>query len=445
MQARLVAAAGLLAAIVGCGKDLTSPAGADLAGTLASAPASQSFLQMSGGEAHTCAIAADSAGWCWGYNASGQLGVGTAAGPESCTGAVGPFACSTRPAAVAGGHRFRQIGAGDYHTCAVTTDYHAWCWGMETAIGDGTEAQRTVPTAVAGGHRFRQLDAGLGFSCGVSYPDDQAWCWGINTNGQLGDGGLSRRLSPVLVAGGLHFRQVSVGQVHACGLTTTDRVYCWGSNKFAQLGDSTSQPRRTRPVLVAGGHRFRQLAAGAYHTCAVTTDDHAYCWGRGLEGQLGTGKTYLSAWPRAVAGGLSVRRVTAGTFFTCAETLGSRVWCWGSNSFGQIGNGGVRYANYLTPAAVLGGLSFAQAGAGNWHVCARTREGAAYCWGDGFFGALGNGTSSFNVMAFTPVPVGPPLENVAAPMALATQRATSLRPWEEAARASGRQGMLPEP
>jgi len=446
MQLRLVVAAGVLAATLACSTEPTSPSAVDVALAPASAlAASLVFQQMSGGEAHTCATTADSAAWCWGYNASGQLGVGTAAGPEACTGAAGPFACSTLPVAVAGGHRYRQIAAGDYHTCAVTTDYHAWCWGTETAIGDGTEAQRTVPTAVAGGHRFRQVDAGLVFTCGVSYPDDQAWCWGTNTGGQLGDGSLSRRLSPVLVAGGLHFRQVSAGQAHACGLTTTDRVYCWGSNKFGQLGDSTTQPRRTRPVLVVGGHRFRQLVAGSYHTCAVTTDDQAYCWGRGWEGQLGTGKTYLSYWPRLVAGGLSVRRVTAGTFFTCAETLGSQAWCWGSNSFGQTGNNGVRYADYLKPVAVAGGLSFAQVGAGNWHVCARTRAGAGYCWGDGFFGALGNGTSSFNVMAFAPVPVGPPSENVAAPVALAPQAAASLRPWEEAARASGRSGMVPEP
>ena len=82
--------------------------------------------------------------------------------------------------------------------------------------------------------------------------------------------------------------------------------------------------------------------------------------------------------------------------------------------------------------------------AGGWHVCARTGAGAGYCWGDAFFGALGNGTSSFGAMAFTPVPVGPPMQNVAAPMALAVQVAGQ-RPWEDAARASGRQGMVSEP
>jgi alpha-tubulin suppressor-like RCC1 family protein len=444
MQPRLVVVASVLGATLACSADPTIPTAVE---DLALAPATAASLvyqQMSGGEAHTCALIADSTAWCWGYNASGQLGDGTAAGPESCTGAAGPFACSTRPAAVAGGHRFRQIGAGDYHTCAVSTDFRAWCWGMATAIGDGTEQQREAPTAVAGGHRFRQVDAGLGFTCGVSASDNRAWCWGTNTAGQLGDGSLSRRLSPVPVAGGLTFRQVTAGQTHACGLTTTDRIYCWGSNKYGQLGDSTSQLRRTRPVLVRGGHLFKQLVAGSYHTCAVSTDSRAWCWGRGAEGELGNGQGERSAWPKAVAGGLSVRRITAGVFFTCAETLDSRAWCWGSNSYGQIGNNGARFANFLKPVAVAGGLSVAQMGAGGWHACARTRDGAGYCWGDGFFGALGDGTSGAGVMAFAPTPVGLPLEHALAPLALAVRRTASTRPWEEAARVSGRADMLTE-
>ena len=393
---------------------------------------------------HTCALSADNAAWCWGYNASGQLGAGTLA--ETCLGAVGPFPCTTSPARVAGDLRFRQISAGEYHTCAVTTGNRAYCWGSATTVGDGTEAERATPVAVAGGHRFRQVDAGFHFTCGVSYPDDRLYCWGTNARGQLGDGSLRPRLSPVLVLGGLRFRQVSAGGFHACGVTTTDQVYCWGDNQDGQLGDSTAQLLRRRPVKVVGGHRFRQVDAGGYHTCAVTTEDHAYCWGSGQYGQIGNGQTYLSFWPRAVSGGLSVRRVTAGIFHTCAETTGSRAWCWGSNSYGGTGNGGAQFEDFLRPVAVAGDLAIAQMSAGGWHTCARTAAGAGFCWGDGFFGQLGDGSSSFGAMAFTPVPVGGPLPpSASTAVALRAARTGSARPWEAAALASGRRGIVPEP
>jgi alpha-tubulin suppressor-like RCC1 family protein len=197
---------------------------------------------------------------------------------------------------------------------------------------------------------------------------------------------------------------------------------------------------------VAGGHEFRQVDAGGYHTCAVTTDYHAYCWGRGQYGQIGNGKTYLSYWPRPVSGGLSVRRVTAGIFHTCAETTGSRAWCWGSNSYGATGNGGTQYEHFLKPVAVAGGLSFAQMSAGGWHTCAKTAAGAGFCWGYGFFGQLGDGSSSFGAMAFAPVPVGPPLPSASATTVTFRAAGTgTVLPWEADVVSSGRQGIVPRP
>ena len=104
---------------------------------------------------------------------------------------------------------------------------------------------------------FRQVSAG---TCGVT-PDHRAYCWGDNFLGQLGDGTTTDRLTPVAVAGGLRFREVSTGFVHTCGVTPDDRAYCWGLNASGQLGDGTTTNRLT-PVAVAGGLRFRQVTAG---------------------------------------------------------------------------------------------------------------------------------------------------------------------------------------
>lgn len=418
MQARpSVAAAVVLGtlAIAGCRDDPTAPSdpatpAPDVA--LTAAATTLAFWQVSSGNVHTCAVAAaDSLAWCWGTNDEGQLGTGSIVTTDECVGAAGAFPCSTTPVRVAGSRKFRSISVGYIHTCAVTKDFYAWCWGdNETGqLGVGTRIQRSAtPLPVGGGLRFRQVDAGAFHTCGVTYPDNRLFCWGYNQSGQLGDGTLSPRWTPVKPLGGLIVRQVASGYSHSCALTTLNRAYCWGYNNDGELGDTT-RARRTKPVKVVGGHAFRQIDAGNYHTCAVTTDARAFCWGSGSWGQIGDGKTHLSLWPRPVSGKLSAARVTTGGYHTCAETLSKQAYCWGNNSFGQIGNGqmGAGLA-VLTPVAVVGGLAVAQMSAGIWHTCAKTTAGVGYCWGYDFFAQLGDGRSAFGAWSPVPVPVATP-------------------------------------
>lgn len=414
MKTRSYAAVGtLLLATLACRDDSTAPTGPT--GTVSQASVAGvelTFQQMSGGQAHSCALASGNAAWCWGDNSTGALGTGSATGPEGCFNfGADPIPCSTRPTPVSGGRLFRWISAGDRYTCAVTTEFQAFCWGLNEfgKLGiDGVVGQSATPLAVAGGHRFRQIEAGASHTCGVSYPDNWLYCWGYNTYGQLGDGTFTERRKPVLVVGGLRFKQVGVGVWHTCALTTTDRVYCWGLNTSGQLGDSTSAARRARPAKVAGGHQFRWVDAGYEHTCAVTTTYRAWCWGSGRQGQLGNGKTYLSFWPRAVSGGLSIRRLSAGWLHTCAETTNSRAWCWGSNAVGQIGAGMAPGTYAMTPVAVTGDLLFAQLSAGASHTCAKTSLGAGYCWGHNFYAELGNGSSGLGASTIAPNPVSGP-------------------------------------
>lgn len=374
-------AAGLLIAALGCREDAESPTAPEPATALAtSATQALAFYQVSAGFTHTCGVTTDNRGYCWGSNGYGNLGDGTETD-------------RTRPVAVTGGLRFHQISTGQYSTCAVTTDYRAYCWGYNGygQLGDGSAVvSRATPTPVAGGIKFAQVETGATHACGVSYPEQRVYCWGDNSYGQLGDGTTSFRRTPVPLAGGLRFRQVSTGGTHACGVTTDNKAFCWGSNEYGQLGDRTEVPQRNSPALVADGHQFQQVDAGELHTCAVTTDHRAFCWGNGRNGEIGNGKKYLSFWPRPVAGGLRFDRVTAGTFVSCGETTVNRVYCWGSNGVGQLGDGTT--TSRLTPVAVAGGLYFAQASNGSGHTCARTAQGKAYCWGFNSGGELGDGS-----------------------------------------------------
>jgi alpha-tubulin suppressor-like RCC1 family protein len=358
------------------------------------------FAQVSAGDLYSCGVTTTNVAYCWGYNRVGQLGDGT--------GGSGVF--RTEPTRVLGGLTFRQVIAGKLHTCGVTTSNVAYCWGFNSSgqLGDGTRTDRLRPVRVAGGLLFRSVTPGLEggllghHTCGVT-TTNVAYCWGENTLGELGDGTTTDRLRPVRVAGGLAFRQVSAGGGHTCGVTTGNLAYCWGVNNAGQLGNGNKTgPQRcphpfiddiacsTKPVRVAGGLAFRQVSAGYWYACGVTTTNVGYCWGYNGSGQLGDGTTTPRLRPVRVVGGLTLRDVSAGKMHTCGVTTTDVGWCWGSNSFGQLGDD--TKADRLRPVRVVGGFAFRQVSAGEEHTCSVTTTNVAYCWGDNFYGGLGDGT-----------------------------------------------------
>lgn len=397
----LTAGLAALVVLIGCRDDSRSPlepgpvrSEADLA-----APGPLTFWQVSSGDGHTCGVTTENRAYCWGHNGLGQLGAGSQAGSAICL----PFElpqCQPRPVAVVGGLLFRNVSAGVSHTCGIAMDDKAYCWGYNGwgQLGDGTTSLRTVPTPVAGGLTWRQISAGGYHTCGRTTANT-VYCWGLNTYGELGDGTQVQRLLPTRVAGSHKFRMVGAGLQHSCAISTTDETYCWGNNRNRQVGDSSTALRRVRPVRVAGGLAFRELDAGYLHTCAVTYDDKAYCWGDGTLGAVGDGGTALRSTPRAVKGGFSFTRVTAGSDLSCGQTTGKRAYCWGANVHGEIGDGTT--IRRLTPAAVSLGLLFGQISAG-LHTCAKTDAGLGYCWGRNDSGELGVGDQADR---YQPTPV----------------------------------------
>jgi alpha-tubulin suppressor-like RCC1 family protein len=294
------------------------------------------------------------------------------------------------------------VSAGDYHTCAVTTDKRAYCWGDNSkgALGDGTTIQtRLRPVPVTGNHAFRQISAGENRTCALTTSTtNKIYCWGT---GILGNGnGSSTSRTPQLVSGARTYRQVAVGGYHTCAVSTTSKVLCWGYNQYGELGSGAAASfTAVSPVAVAGTLQFLQVSTGYYHSCAVTTTYKAYCWGYGRGGQIGDGKTYLRFTPRAVAGGLSFNQISAGINYTCGVTTGSQAYCWGNGS----GMGDDDVGSSPTPVAVSGGLVFLQVDAGGDHTCGIAIDSLAWCWGHNLEGELGIGT--YNTPYNHPVPV----------------------------------------
>jgi alpha-tubulin suppressor-like RCC1 family protein len=309
------------------------------------------FARLAGGSAHTCGLTIDGAAWCWGNNSRGQLGDGS-------------FTERAAPVAVASELKFASIDAGPEHTCALTSTGSAWCWGMNDRgqLGDSTTINRSIPVPVTGGRTFRAITAAgtfWGHTCALT-ENDEAYCWGYNGIGQLGRGTFDNvpHPTPGPVSGGLTFASLATGLGdQVCGITGAGAAYCWGHNGRGALGDG-STIRSLLPVAVTGGLVFSRLVTGGWgeggHTCGLTISGAAWCWGDNEAGAVGDGSMIDRRAPTAVAGGLSFTSIDAGLRHTCARTTAGTVYCWGSGRTGQLGANSISSSG--TPVKVVGQL-----------------------------------------------------------------------------------------
>jgi alpha-tubulin suppressor-like RCC1 family protein len=271
--------------------------------------------------------------------------------------------------------------------------------------------------------KFTTLVATLDHTCGLTSSGD-AYCWGKNDSGQLGDGTMKPSsqpgsVIPVAVIGGLKFKSLDAGGYHTCGVTTAGATYCWGLNDSGELGNGAQGGNISAPVKVSGNPTFNAVTAGFYHSCGLTSAGVASCWGTNLYGQLGTGSfsgpdncpTYpntgaCSVTPVAVSGVLHFDVLALGGGHSCGLATGGVAYCWGQNDFGQLGNGST--TNSSSPFAVSGYTFKIIAAATTRYTCGITTTGSALCWGRNDVGQLGNGSTTD-----TPTPVAvtglPPL------------------------------------
>ena len=331
---------------------------------------------------NSCFLTPAGAAYCRGQNQWGQLGYGLGASVPG-----GPSGAAT--VAVVGGLAFTAISTGHSHTCALTTGGTAYCWGANYAGQLGTantlgpcnpEDLSTAscshtPVAVSGGLTFAQISAGWEHTCGLT-PGGAAYCWGSNSDGQLGNGTFTSSRTPVAVTGGLTFTQISAGSGHTCGLTPGGIAYCWGGNESGQLGDGTTDNRRT-PVAVRGGLAFIQIAAGGSHTCGLATGGKAFCWGNNYLGALGDGTKTDSPTPVAVADGRAFSRIAAAMGVTCGLATGGDAYCWGWT--GEL-DAGDDWIVVPEPTRIPGGLSFESLDSDGAESCGRATDGLVYCW-----------------------------------------------------------------
>ena len=348
-------------------------------------PASaEGWRSVSVGGSHSCGIRTDDRLYCWGSNASGQLGVDRARGQCFRT----PASCEASPRAVVLASRVAQVSTGDRHTCAVTADGSLFCWGENVVFQAGVEALTYVfvPTAVAATMRFNQVSAGGTHTCAVR-TNGVVYCWGEGQLGALGRGDTVSSVIPQPIASEVRFEQVSAGSRRSCAVAVNGDLWCWGAEWEGSQQSTDYFHERLLPHRVNGAPAMRSVSVSGTAICGIATDGTPLCWESNLFGQLGTGAVEGTTVPTRVAVDEPMRSVSAGAIQGCGLTEDGRALCWGNDSFGQLGiprtgeRCGVLECGRV-PAAVFGGLRFigVSTGAGV-HSCGVTASSAAVCWG----------------------------------------------------------------
>jgi len=257
---------------------------------------------------------------------------------------------------------------------------------------------------------FSQVSAGPYSSTCATGPDG-AFCWGQeNFTGNLGTGAKVRMmLTPTGVEGG-RLAFVSAGDAFTCGLASGGAAWCWGDGIFGRLGNGRTDTAVASPTPVSGSPAFVSISAGRFHACALTAEGHAHCWGRNRHGAIGLPmSTTETSFPESVQEELAFATIGAGWLHTCALAPDGTAYCWGRGY--QLGDS-VGTSRHVA-APVAGGILFRSLGVGSNHNCGLATDGTTYCWGYNFSGEAGAATPSI-LMVPTRVVAAPQFASVAA-------------------------------
>ena len=365
---------------------------------------------------NSCALTDEEQVWCWGSNSSADLGTGNHIN----------YLTPTVPVLFPSGVVITRLEGGEANY-AIDDNGVVWCWGLnnnyECGIGTNTgeDEMLEIPEIVhfPYGVRIVQVSGGNDAGCAI---DDQgkAWCWGYCDDGQCGDGDTANNTepAPVDMSNAVAFTQIAMGSSrHVCALDTSGDAWCWGDNSNGQIGIAATGGYITTPRHInmpSTGEKFMDICANRGtdgvqgHTCALDTNGEAWCWGLNDRGQLGRNDSSPSTYPQKLSTtpqGVTFTNIECGSKFTCALSTTGDLYCWGDNNYGQMGNGASDSSRHYMPTAVSlpGQVTDFTVRANS--ICAIIDNGDLYCWGANGQGQLGDGSTTDSA---TPVRVVAP-------------------------------------
>ncbi|MDC0056496.1 hypothetical protein OAJ94_05540, partial [Deltaproteobacteria bacterium] len=311
-------------------------------------------LAVSAAYGYSCAIVDNGSNeaYCWGKGDNGELGNGNLSS-SNVPGNKVVLPSGANPV---------YISSSDDHSCVVSDDGDIYCWGQNNygQLGNGSQGgYSSIPTIVNSGVDFKSVSAGYEYSCAIS-TDGGLYCWGNNNHGQLGDGTYNQRTSPVQITSGPTssiWKEVAVSESHTCAISSSDKIYCWGLNHDGQLGDGTTvDANNPQLVNMPAGTTAVSVSVGSLSfTCGVLENHSTYCWGRNSRGYLGDGSWQDSHTPIAIdlPSGSEVVEISSGREHSCILLTNDQIMCWGFGNGGALGTG--NYDDSPSPKYVVGG------------------------------------------------------------------------------------------
>jgi alpha-tubulin suppressor-like RCC1 family protein len=290
------------------------------------------------------------------------------------------------------GAPWARIAAGGDHTCGIRAGGTLWCWGDNTdgQLGLGSHISADLPRQVTSPARggWASIIADYEDTCAIR-TDATLWCWGFDGSGDPPD-----RPTQVTTPAPGGWTSITTGGGHTCAIRTDATLWCWGANYDGQLGlGNHSEPDLPQQVTTPAREGWASVTAGVNHTCATRTDATLWCWGENDNGQLGTDSPGAPDLPQQVTtparGGWA--RVTAAGDDTCATRTGATLWCWGQNGERQLGIG--NYSDQALPRQVITPAAdgWASVTVGGDYACGIRADATLWCWGYNGDGELGLG------------------------------------------------------
>ena len=354
---------------------------------------------LAGGGTHALALTRDGSVWSWGGNEEGQLGFDTPIDPL-----LGVHGSQGFPRRIEGLPEITAVAAGLTHSVALSAEGAVWTWGRGYRFRSSTHCVRwdycPAPTAVRvpgqlsteeNPLRVTAVAAGAYFSLALR-EDGTVWSWGENSVGQLGNGFTYDSTVPVQVVfpEGTVITAIQARRGHALAIDSQGQGWAWGLNTDGQLGDGTTQTQH-RPVSIAVLADLRQIRAGAWHSLAYDGNGRLWVWGRNSEGQLGNDSTESQMLPRAIDTPSPVMHVAAGRRHSLV--VAEDGWLGATGLYRSAGlNAASRKETYTVAQAVTSLSNVVSVSAGKDHALALDGNGAVWAWGWNGSGALGNGT-----------------------------------------------------